>query len=249
MPEFKGIDLSKHNGAVDWDKIKADGVQFAIIRTGFGINHPSQKDPQFERNYAEAKRVGMPIGCYHYSYALSVEQAEMEADFVIEILKGKQFEYPIYFDIEEKTQERLSMQLCGEMIKAFCNKLEKSGYWAGFYSYDSFFKTNVPDDIEKRYAVWVARLGSKPTNATAYQMWQHSWTGKVNGSSAETDMNICYVDYPTMIKKAKKNGYGNKAESYRITATLTKTGLTKLEADTLETKLKSLGCSVTKVVE
>ena len=108
---MKGIDLSKHNGAVDWDKIKADGVQFAIIRTGFGKFAPSQKDIQFERNYKEAKRVDIPIGCYHYSYALSVEQVEMEADFVLDIIKGKKFEFPIYFDIEEKTQEKLSMDL------------------------------------------------------------------------------------------------------------------------------------------
>lgn len=248
--ERRGIDLSKHNGAVNWDKIKADGIQFAIIRTGFGKFHPSQKDPQFDRNYAEAKRVGMPIGCYHYSYATSIEQAEMEADFVLDIIKGKQFEYPIYFDIEEKNQEKLSMKLCGDMIKAFCSKLEKAGYWAGIYSYDSFFGTNIPDDIEKRYAVWVARLDGKPQKATAYQMWQYSWKGKVSGSSAETDMNICYVDYPAMIKKAGKNGYGKSAaETYRLTASLSKTGLTATEANSLEIKLKTLGCNVTKVVE
>lgn len=247
--ELKGIDLSKHNGSVDWDKIKADGVQFAIIRTGFGKFHPEQKDPQFERNYAEAKRVGIPIGCYHYSYAMSVAQAEMEADFVLDIIKGKQFEFPIYFDIEEKTQEQLSMQLCGDMIKAFCNKLEKAGYWVGIYSYDSFFGTNVSDDIEKRYAVWVARLGSKPQKATIYQMWQYSWSGKINGSSEKTDLNVCYVDYPTMIKRAKKNGYGDKILTYALKATLNKSGLSPSEANILETKLKALGCKVEKVVE
>lgn len=247
MAEWLGLDCSRHNGTLDWDKIKASGIQFAILRTGFGKFHPSQKDIQFERNYAEAKRVGMPIGAYHYSYAMSVEQAEMEADFVLDILKGKQFEYPIYFDIEEKTQEQLSMQLCGDMIKAFCTKLEKAGYWAGIYSYDSFFGTNVSDDIEKRYAVWVARLGSKPQKATVYQMWQYSWTGDVNGSSRETDMDICYVDYPTMIKKAGKNGYGKTpAKTYKVTGT--KLNLVEKEAIELENKLKALGCTVTKAV-
>lgn len=226
-----GIDLSKHNGTVDWNKIKAAGIEFAIIRSGFGRSAPSQKDPQFERNYAEAKRVGMPIGVYHYSYAQSVEQAEMEADFVLHILRGKKFEYPIYFDIEEKTQEKLSMDLCGRMIIAFCSKLEKAGYWAGIYSYDSFFKTNVSDDIERRYAVWVARIENiKPSQASTYQMWQYSWKGKVPGSSAETDMNICYVDYPDLIKKAGKNGYG---KTLIPTYTLTVSGLTKQKADEL----------------
>lgn len=215
--ELKGIDLSKHNGTVDWDRIKASGkVDFAIIRTGFGRNAPSQRDIQFERNYAGAKRVGIPIGAYHYSYALSPEQAEWEADFVLDILKGKQFEFPIYYDIEEKTQAGLSMDLCGKMVTAFCSKLEKANYWVGLYSYDSFFKYNVADDLEARYAMWVARTPTpdngvnivKPTMASRYQMHQWTWKGSVDGSSAETDMNICTVDYPTLIKKAKKNGYG-----------------------------------------
>lgn len=246
--ELRGIDLSKHNGTVDWDKIKSDNkVDFAIIRTGFGKFHPSQRDPQFERNYEGAKRVGIPVGCYHYSYALSVEQAEQEAEFVLDIIKGKQFEYPIYFDIEEKTQEQLSMELCGKMIVAFCSKLEAAGYWAGFYSYDSFFKTNVPDNIEKRYAVWVARLGAKPQHATAYQMWQYSWTGNIKGSSEKTDLNVCYVDYPSMIKKAGKNGYGKTTNKYKITATIN--NVDEKDVSTISNKLTALGCSVTKEVQ
>ena len=205
-----GIDVSKHNGVIDWAKVKASGkADFAILRSGFGRSAPSQKDPQFERNYAECKRVGMPIGIYHYSYALSPEQAEWEADFVIEMLKGKQFEYPIYFDIEEKTQAALTKETCTAMVKAFCAKLEAAGYWAGFYSYDAFYATDIVPGTAERYANWVASIEyRKPTSCNQYEMWQYSWKGSVPGINSEVDLNECYVDYPTLIKNAGKNGYG-----------------------------------------
>lgn len=249
--EYKGIDVSKHNGAINWDKIKAAGVDFAIIRSGLGRSAPSQRDPQFERNYTESKRVGIPIGVYHYSYAQSVEAAEMEADFCIEILKGKKFEFPIYFDIEEKTQAALSMDLCGKMIVAFCSKLERAGYWAGMYSYDCFFKTNIPDDIEKRYAVWVAKVPSKnkdngstrlkPQYATAYQMHQYTWRAKINGSSAETDANICTVDYPTLIKAKGLNGYGKAPETTYCGAV---TGIRAADVEILKAAVKRAGYNI-----
>lgn len=244
--ELKGIDVSHHNGKLDWNKIKNDGVQFAIIRTGFGKAIPSQKDREFDRNYTEAKRVGIPIGAYHYSYATTVEEAREEADFVLDIIRGKQFEYPIYFDIEDEVHTKLSKKACSDIVKAFCTRLEENGYWCGVYSFDAFFKSSLTQEIQKRYAIWVARVENvKPSICKTYQMWQYSWKGKVKGSSAETDMDICYVDYPSMIKKAKKNGYGSV--TYKLTAS--KTGLTASEALSLETKLKSLGFSVTKAVQ
>lgn len=205
-----GIDVSKHNGVIDWAKVKASGkADFAILRSGFGRSAPSQKDPQFERNYAECKKVGMPIGIYHYSYALSPEQAEWEADFVIEILKGKQFEYPIFFDIEEKTQAALNKETCTAMVKAFCAKLEAAGYWAGFYSYDAFYATDIVPGTAERYANWVASIEyRKPTSCKQYEMWQYSWKGTIPGINSEVDLNECYADYPTLIKNAGKNGYG-----------------------------------------
>lgn len=205
-----GIDVSKHNGVIDWAKVKASGkVDFAILRSGFGRFAPNQKDIQFERNYKECKTYGIPIGVYHYSYALSVVQAEQEADFVIDIIAGKQFEYPIYFDIEEKSQQQLSKQQCTAIIKAFCTKLEKAGYWCGFYSYDSFYATDIVPGTSERYANWVASVEyRKPVSCTNYEMWQYSWKGNIPGINGDVDLNECYVDYPTLIKNAKKNGYG-----------------------------------------
>ena len=108
--EYHGIDISQHNGSLNWEKIKGDGIQFAIIRTGFGKAGPKQIDKKYEENYLKAKSVGMYLGAYHYSYALTVEDAKAEADFVLSLLKAKRFEFPIFIDIEEKSQQKLSKE-------------------------------------------------------------------------------------------------------------------------------------------
>ena len=99
-----GIDVSKHQGVIDWRKVKAE---FAILRAGFG-RYANQKDTQFERNYAGAKAAGIPVGAYWYSYARSAEEAREEAKACLQVLQGKQFEFPIYFDIEDCSQSYLA---------------------------------------------------------------------------------------------------------------------------------------------
>ena len=101
--DMKGIDVSVHNGNIDWGKVKADGIDFAILRAGFG-KLEKQKDEKFEQNYAGAKAAGIPVGAYWYSYAMTPEEAEQEADVFLSVIKGKQFEMPVYFDLEEKKQ-------------------------------------------------------------------------------------------------------------------------------------------------
>ncbi len=101
--DMKGIDVSVHNGDIDWQKVKADGIDFAIIRAGYG-KLESQKGQKFEQNYKNAKATGIPIGAYWYSYAMTPEEAELEADVFLSVIKGKQFEFPVYFDLEEKKQ-------------------------------------------------------------------------------------------------------------------------------------------------
>ena len=239
----KGIDVSHHNGILNWQKIKADGIDFALIRTGFGKESPSQIDKQFENNYRNAKAVGMPLGAYHYSYAYTVADAVKEAEFVLKLLSGKQFEYPILFDIEEKKHTKLPKQLCTDIVTAFCETLEKAGYWAGVYTFDDFFKHNLNKNVQKRFACAVARVdGQKPKSCNNYGIWQYSWVGKVNGSSKETDMDYCYIDYPSMIKRKKLNGYNQPAKTYTVSAT--STGLTEFEAKQLANNLEILGMEV-----
>ena len=133
-----GVDLSKHNGVVDWSLLKKV-VDFAIIRAGYG-RELSQIDTHFYNNYAGALKNGVPIGCYWYSYACSVAEIEKEIDVFLKVIEDKQFEFPVFIDIEEKTQSNLNDTIINSMISTALNKLEKAGYFAGVYSYDSFFK-------------------------------------------------------------------------------------------------------------
>lgn len=139
----KGIDVSKHQGVINWEKVKASGqVDFAILRAGFG-KESSQIDVQFERNYSECKRLGM----YWYSYAKTAAEAEQEAAVCLSALAGKQFEYPIAFDIEEQA----SLQNADALCQAFCSALESAGYYAAIYTFKSALESCIRDDIKSRY--------------------------------------------------------------------------------------------------
>lgn len=215
----KGIDVSAHQGKIDWKKVNAE---FAILRAGFG-KVISQKDEQYEANYSGAKAAGIPIGAYWYSYAMTPDEARQEADVFLEVSKGKQFEYPVYFDIEEQKQLALGKEKVSAIIKAFLEKVEKAGYWVGLYMSASPLTDCVTDDIKNRYAVWVANVGvSKPAYSGTYGMWQYSWKGSVSGINGDVDMDYAYVDYPAKIKAKGLNGYGKEpdkpAEKKTITA-------------------------------
>lgn len=207
MTKLLGIDVSKWQGKIDWKKVKADGVQFAILRAGYG-RELSQKDVTFEDNYKGCKANGIPCGIYWYSYATSPEDAVKEAKTCLEAIKGKQFEFPIYFDLEEKKQFDLGKEACTAIVKAFLETVEKAGYWVGLYMSKSYLETYITEDVRNRYAVWVAHYGvSKTTYKGQFGMWQKSSTGKVKGISGDVDLNECYIDYPAEIKKAGLNGF------------------------------------------
>lgn len=188
---MKGIDVSKHNGVIDWDKVIVD---FAIIRIGFGM-YENQKDEMFERNYSEATKVNIPVGVYHYSYAKSVEEAIKEAELVIKWLNGRKLDLPVYFDIEDDSQKNLSRVILDGMCEAFCNRIEKAGYWAGIYS-NKYWATSVISGIKlgKKYTYWIAQYTDKCTYTGDYAIWQYTSKGKVNGISGNVDMNIMVKD-------------------------------------------------------
>ena len=184
-----GIDVSKHNGNIDWGKVKAAGIEFAILRIGYGM-YDNQKDIQFENNYRGATNNGIPVGVYLYSYARSVAQAEKEADCVIRWLNGRKLQLPVYFDIEDKSQQNLGKTTLDNMCKAFCNKIEKAGYWAGIYA-NKYWSTSIISgpELGKRYTYWVAQYAGSCTYSGPYAIWQYSSDGKVNGISGRVDMN------------------------------------------------------------
>lgn len=209
----KGIDVSEHQGVIDWTSVKTD---FAILRAGYG-REMSQKDCFFDTNYAGCKSNNIPCGVYWYSYATSEEDAVKEAKTCLEVIKGKQFEYPIYFDVEEATQFRLGRAKVSAIIKAFLDYVEKAGYWVGLYMSKYYLETYVTEEIRNRYAVWVAQYSSACTYRNQYGMWQYGIAGdskydtakvqSVQGIKGNCDCDYCYIDYPTQIKNAGLNGY------------------------------------------
>lgn len=209
----KGCDLSVHNGVVNFAMLKT-ATDFAILRAGYG-RYTSQKDAMFEANYQGCEANGIPKGAYWYSYAMTEDEARQEAQACLECIKGKRFEYPIYYDVEESKQFALGKEKLGKIIKAFLDVVEKAGYWVGLYSSASAFNSYIPDDIKTRYAIWVAHWGvSKPTYSGSYGIWQYSDTGKITGISGNVDLDYAYFDYPSEIKKHGLNGYTyNSGES------------------------------------
>lgn len=206
----KGCDLSVHNGVVNFALLKT-ATDFAILRAGYG-RYASQKDDKFEANYQGCEANGIPKGAYWYSYAMSEDEARQEAQACLECIKGKRFEYPIYFDIEEAKQFALGKAKVSAIIKAFCDVLEAAGYWVGVYTGASNFSTHVTDEIKTRYAVWVAHWGvNAPSFNGSYGMWQYTDKGRLDGVQGNVDLNTAYVDYPAEIKKAGRNGYTKEA--------------------------------------
>lgn len=209
---YKGIDVSSHQGKIDWGKVKASGVQFAILRAGYG-KISTQKDSCFESNYAGAKAAGIPVGAYWYSYAMTPEEARKEADVFLEVIKGKQFEYPVFYDVEEQKQFNLGKDKVSAIIRAFLEEVESAGYWVGLYMSASPLSSYVADTIKQRYCIWVANYGvSQPSYAGAYGLWQYSCTGRVDGINGNVDLDYSYTDYPPQIKAKGLNGYGKQPE-------------------------------------
>ena len=205
---YRLIDLSKWNGKVDFNRVRCAGIDGVIIRTGFGVENPRQIDRRFEEYYSGAKTAGIYVGAYHYSYAKTAAESVAEAEFMLKILKGKSFELPVYGDFEE--QGRISKSVCTAMVRAFCDRLEDAGAWAGIYSYDTFFRDKLTSDVPKRYTVWSARVENifpKCVSSADVGIWQHSWKGKVSGVSGDVDLDYCFKDFPALIKRTGLNRF------------------------------------------
>lgn len=207
---MRGIDVSVHNGIIDWNRVKNSGIGFAILRAGYG-KVASQKDKKFEDNYAGAKAAGIPVGAYWYSYAKTVDEARQEAETCISILRGKQFEYPIFFDVEEKATLNTGKSNCSAMIRAFCEMLEKAGYWVGLYTSRSVLGTHIEDDIKNRYALWTAEWGAKLNYSGSVGIWQYSDKGKIDGINGAVDLDEGYIDYAKLVKERGLNGFAASA--------------------------------------
>lgn len=204
---MNGIDVSKWQGnSIDWAKVKAAGIDYAILRAGYG-SYISQKDPTFERNYTECKRRGIPVGVYWYVYAKTLDGIKQEVKTLLEAIKGKQFEYPIYLDIENEAQASMTKAALTQMIETGCTALEQAGYFAGVYTYTSFASYMDYAGLAKKYTMWLADYRKNYNTTLTRDMHQYTSTGNVAGIDGRVDCNRAYVDFPALIKGAGKNGF------------------------------------------
>lgn len=199
-----GIDVSKHQGTINWDAVAADpSVQFAILRAGYG-RYESQVDAQWARNYAECKRLGIPTGAYWYSYAVNPADAATEGRLFAKVLAGKQFEYPVYFDQEDGSIPAAQRTACA---LAFFDAMGAEWY-KGYYSYTSWMPSVDLAAIRQHCdTVWLADYRATPDQTIQRDMHQYTSSGTVAGIGGRVDCNRAYVDFPALIKGAGKNGF------------------------------------------
>ena len=194
----QGIDVSEHQGRIDWDAVKASGIDFAILRVGFGApSFGGRVDYQFNRNISECERLGIPYGVYVYSYAFDNQQAADEASMVIDCLSGHNPRLPVYYDLEDKTIIADGRQSgIASRAQTFCNKISSAGYKPGIYANLNWFNNILTDPVFKSgsWDHWIAQYNSQCHYTASYSFWQYTSRGKVSGISGNVDMNYAYVD-------------------------------------------------------
>ena len=191
--KYKGIDVSEHNGKIDWKKVKADGIDFAIIRCGYGMDDPEQDDDYWEYNVSECERLGIPYGVYLYSYADSTTRASKEADHTLRLLEGHNPQLPVYYDLEETSLESTSNRtLLANMAKTYCNKIEDAGYVVGVYSNTNWWNNYLTSSVFDQWDRWVAQYNYECRYEGEYTLWQCTSTGKVDGIKGNVDINFMF---------------------------------------------------------
>ena len=199
-----GVDVSKHNGNVDWQSVKNAGYgDFAIIRAGYGGDYTNQDDPQFERNVSECERLGIPYGVYLYSYALNTNDAKGEVNHILRLLKkvGKNFKYGVWFDMEDadgykKKHGMPSNSTLVDICYTFCEAVENAGYYAGIYASLSWLNNQLNNSKLDRFDKWVAQWNNSGcTYKKTYSIWQN--TNNVSIGGKRFDGNKLIRDFAT----------------------------------------------------
>ncbi len=214
------MDVSRHQGVIDWDAVKAngkvDGVMLKTVSTNGRLSKRKDGlyiDPTFERNYAECKRVGLPVGVYYYTYATDKQMADAELDLLKTALTGKTFELPISVDVEDNKIKKLSTQELTDLAAYALGTVERWGFYALLYVGLYFAQTELymGGAALRPYDVWLAKYPKdqrktkpedKPKTAFAFGMWQYTSTARVPGVSTNVDMSHAYKDYASIIKRA-----------------------------------------------
>lgn len=196
-----GIDVSKWNKEIDWEKVKAAGVEFAIIRCGYRGSKTGAlvQDPYFEKNVKGATEAGVRVGLYFFTQAVNPVEAVEEASMVLMFAKQHKISYPLYIDTEgaggNGRADGLDKEIRTAVCKAFCETIENAGYTAGVYASKSWLLNNLDMEQLSAYSTWLAQYSSQPTYEGEYDMWQYTSAGKIDGISTLVDYNVSYMDY------------------------------------------------------
>ena len=239
----EGLDISEHQSGINIQKIKDAGFDYVILRAGVKLNAGSnRKDYNFEEFYAAARKAGLDIGTYYYSQAKSVAEAKAEANCFLEYIKGKTFEYPVYLDFESSSVRDYlgsSASKATEICYAFMDVMREAGYLVGLYGYASWFDPGyggwmasaLDDNIGKKYEFWMANYFNNmlPENdrtknyKNKYGMYQYTSSKTISGWSGKLDHNVCYKDYPSIVKEYGFNGYSTSVIEYDVSKSVLKT--------------------------
>lgn len=218
---MKGIDVSKHQGKIDWQKVKNAGIEFVLIRAGYGM-YENQVDIKFHENIKGVIQVGLPLGIYWYSYATTVSEAKKEANVCLKTIEQykSSITFPVFFDQEyEPPIKALSKQLRTDICIIFMEEIKKAGYLTGLYCSYDWIQNWVYKDQLKQYDKWIAQYDSEcDYTGSDLAIWQYTHKGKIDGINGDVDMNIGYKDYtqPSPIqagwKKDSKGWWYRKAD-------------------------------------
>ncbi len=194
-----GIDVSKWNGEIDWDKVRNSGVEFAIVRAGYrgSVTGALVEDPYFAANMKGAAASKMPVGVYFFTQAVNEVEAVEEASAVLRLVKEYQLDYPIFIDTEgaggNGRADGLDVETRTLVCEAFCRTIENAGYEAGVYGSRNWYNNNLHADPLEKYCIWLAEYRSAPLYQGYYQMWQYTSKGSIDGIEGNVDMNVSYL--------------------------------------------------------
>ena len=192
---IKGIDVSEFQGQIDWNKVKNDGVKFAILRAGFGSDSESQDDKYIERNISECERLGIPFGVYLFSYADTLTKASSEAEHTLRIVAGHKVPLGVWYDIEDNnTSGSVDKSYLTQIINRYCEIIKEAGYEVGIYANLNWLENKIEKSVQEKWNVWVAQYYKECQYEGEYVIWQYASDGKVDGISGNCDMNYYYGD-------------------------------------------------------
>ncbi len=193
VDKAKCIDISEWNGDINFNKVRKAGVTCVIIRAGYGKD-PNQEDNKFQEYYRQAKSAGLNVGAYWYSYATSVDAAKAEVKNCMKTIGGKEFDLPVFLDVEEYRQAVLPRRTLTNIISTFCDGMNANAFDSGLYSAKSMLMDSAyPDELSNKYLIWLAIPNTSYSDLPSYvDIHQYSWNGKVDGIRGDVDLNYIY---------------------------------------------------------